>query len=40
MRRHLGGSQLLLGHASFVTTERYTAVDDGQIQAAIEAAAY
>jgi integrase/recombinase XerC len=30
--------QLLLGHESIVTTERYTAVDDHEIRAAMEAA--
>ena len=30
--------QVLLGHASIATTERYVAVDDSEIQAAMEAA--
>jgi site-specific recombinase XerD len=30
---------VLLGHASIVTTERYTAVDDDEIRAAMMAAA-
>jgi integrase/recombinase XerC len=30
--------QMLLGHASVATTERYTAVDDDEIRAAMEAA--
>jgi site-specific recombinase XerD len=29
---------MLLGHASIATTERYTAVDDDEIRAAMEAA--
>jgi site-specific recombinase XerD len=29
---------VLLGHASIATTERYTAVDDDEIRAAMEAA--
>ena len=29
--------QVLLGHASIATTERYTAVDDYEIRAAMEA---
>jgi site-specific recombinase XerD len=31
--------QVLLGHASIATTERYTAVDDAEIRAAAMAAA-
>jgi site-specific recombinase XerD len=30
--------QVLLGHASIATTERYVAVDDSEIRAAMEAA--
>jgi integrase/recombinase XerC len=30
--------QVLLGHASIATTERYTAVDDAEIRAAMVAA--
>jgi site-specific recombinase XerD len=30
--------QVLLGHASIAATERYTAVDDSEIRAAMEAA--
>jgi integrase len=32
--------QLLLGHESIVTTERYTTVDDDEIPAAMEAAGF
>jgi site-specific recombinase XerD len=31
---------MLLGHASIATTERYTAVDDDEIRAAMEAAGF
>jgi site-specific recombinase XerD len=33
-----GAVQVLLGHASIATTERYCAVDDAEIRAAMEAA--
>jgi integrase len=33
--RNLRAVQVLLGHASIATTERYTAVDDSEIRAAI-----
>jgi len=33
--RNLRAVQMLLGHASIATTERYTAVDDAEILAAI-----
>ena len=36
--RKLRAVQVLLGHASIVTTERYTAVDDDEIRAAMMAA--
>jgi integrase/recombinase XerC len=36
--RNLRAVQTLLGHASVATTERYTAVDDAEIRAAMEAA--
>ena len=35
---NLRAVQVLLGHASIVTTERYTAVDDDEIPAAMVAA--
>ena len=36
--RNLRAVQVLLGHASIATTERYVAVDDSEIRAAMEAA--
>jgi site-specific recombinase XerD len=36
--RNLRAVQMLLGHASVATTERYTAVDDHEIRAAMMAA--
>jgi integrase len=36
--RNLRAVQVLLGHASIATTERYTAVDNDEIRAAMEAA--
>jgi integrase/recombinase XerC len=36
--RNLRAVQLLLGHASIATTERYVAVDDAEIRAAMVAA--
>jgi hypothetical protein len=36
--RNLRAVQTLLGHASIATTERYTAVDDSEIRAAMVAA--
>jgi integrase/recombinase XerC len=36
--RNLRAVQMLLGHASIATTERYTAVDDAEIRAAMTAA--
>jgi site-specific recombinase XerD len=36
--RNLRAVQVLLGHASIATTERYTAVDDSEIRAAMVAA--
>ncbi len=36
--RNLRAVQMLLGHASIATTERYTAVDDDEIRAAMAAA--
>jgi site-specific recombinase XerD len=36
---NLGAVQVLLGHASIATTQRYTAVDD-EIRAAMEAAGF
>jgi integrase/recombinase XerC len=36
--RNLRAVQILLGHASVATTERYTAVDDDEIRAAMEGA--
>ena len=36
--RNLRAVQVLLGHAPIVTTERYTAVDDDEIRAAMLAA--
>jgi integrase len=38
--RNLRAVQVLLGHASIATTERYTAVDDSEIRAAMEAAGF
>ena len=37
--RNLRAVQVLLGHASIATTERYTAVDDDEIRAAMMSAA-
>jgi integrase/recombinase XerC len=36
--RNLRAVQVLLGHTSIATTERYTAVDDSEIRAAMVAA--
>jgi integrase len=36
--RNLGAVQMLLSHESIATTERYTAVDDSEIRAAMIAA--
>jgi integrase/recombinase XerC len=36
--RNLRAVQTLLGHASIATTERYTAVDDAEMRAAMVAA--
>jgi integrase/recombinase XerC len=36
--RNLRAVQVLLGHSSIATTERYCAVDDDEIRAAMEAA--
>jgi site-specific recombinase XerD len=36
--RNLRAVQVLLGHASIATTGRYTAVDDGEMRAAMVAA--
>lgn len=36
--RNLRAVQVLIGHASIATTERYTAVDDSEIRAAMVAA--
>ena len=36
--RNLRAVQMLLGHSSVATTERYCAVDDFEIRAAMEAA--
>jgi integrase len=36
--RNLRAVQVLLGHASIATTERYVAVDDSEIRAAMVAA--
>jgi integrase/recombinase XerC len=38
--RNLRAVQIILGHASVATTERYTAVDDGECRATMEAARY
>jgi integrase/recombinase XerC len=36
--RNLRAVQMLLGHASIAATERYTAVDDSEMRAAMVAA--
>jgi integrase/recombinase XerC len=38
--RNLRAVQVLLGHQSIATTERYCAVDDSEIRAAMEAAGF
>jgi integrase len=38
--RNLRAVQMLLGHSSIATTERYCAVDDSEIRAAMEAAGF